>query len=228
MSATKERRAELKSIRKSRFGEPIGIENCELHCSDFRNLKIQDASIDCVLTDPPYGSKYIELYSDLSESAYRWLKPGGSLLVMCGQICLPETLAALNKSDLTYHWTLSYLTPGGQSVQIFPRRVNTFWKPVFWFIKGNYDDLWVGDVTKSDVNDNDKRFHNWGQSESGISDIMRRLTKPGDIVCDPFMGGGTTGIVALNTGRKFLGIEIDPKVFETGRSRIIEGTSYID
>ncbi len=39
-------------------------------------------------------------------------------------------------------------------------------------------------------------------------------------ILDPFMGSGTTGVAAIRTGRKFIGIEIEPKYFEIAKSRI--------
>jgi len=40
------------------------------------------------------------------------------------------------------------------------------------------------------------------------------------IVCDPFMGSGTTGVACINTNRKFIGIEKEPKYFEIAVKRI--------
>ena len=45
-------------------------------------------------------------------------------------------------------------------------------------------------------------------------------TQPGDTVLDPFMGSGTTGVAAVQTGRNFIGIEIEPKYFEIAQARI--------
>jgi DNA modification methylase len=42
----------------------------------------------------------------------------------------------------------------------------------------------------------------------------------GEIVLDPFMGSGTTGIACIRTGRKFIGIEISPEYFEIAKKRI--------
>jgi site-specific DNA-methyltransferase (adenine-specific) len=42
----------------------------------------------------------------------------------------------------------------------------------------------------------------------------------GETVLDPFMGSGTTGIACIRTGRKFIGIEIDPQHFEEAKRRI--------
>lgn len=42
----------------------------------------------------------------------------------------------------------------------------------------------------------------------------------GATVLDPFMGSGTTGVACMQTGRRFVGIEIEPKYFEIARARI--------
>jgi site-specific DNA-methyltransferase (adenine-specific) len=194
----------------------------DIRLGDFRTAlsDLEPGSVDAVVTDPPYPAEYLPLWSDLAEHAAKWLKPGGVLAAMSGQIHLPEVVARLSE-HLAYHWTVAYLTPGGQAVQVFPRRVNTFWKPVLIFRNGaGPDPEWFGDVTKSDVNDNDKRLHHWGQSESGMADLVKRLTRPGELILDPFMGGGTTGIAALALGRRFVGCEIKAVDFATAAARL--------
>jgi DNA modification methylase len=50
--------------------------------------------------------------------------------------------------------------------------------------------------------------------------IARTFTQEGQIILDPFMGSGTTGVAAIKLGRQFVGIEIEPKYFEIARKRI--------
>lgn len=45
-------------------------------------------------------------------------------------------------------------------------------------------------------------------------------TKEGNMVLDPFMGSGTTGVACKNTGRNFIGIEKDPAYFKIAEKRI--------
>lgn len=45
-------------------------------------------------------------------------------------------------------------------------------------------------------------------------------TNPGDTIFDPYMGSGTTGVVAKRLGRKFIGVEISPEYFELSKKRI--------
>jgi len=50
--------------------------------------------------------------------------------------------------------------------------------------------------------------------------FINALTKPDDVVLDPFMGSGTTGVACKNLNRKFIGIEKDEKYFGIARARI--------
>lgn len=53
-----------------------------------------------------------------------------------------------------------------------------------------------------------------------IENIIRHSSNEGDTILDPFMGSGTTGIGAINEGRDFIGIELDPDYYEIARRRI--------
>lgn len=52
--------------------------------------------------------------------------------------------------------------------------------------------------------------------------LAEMLTKDGGTVLDPFMGSGTTGVACVQTGRRFIGIEIDEGYFEIAKQRISE------
>jgi site-specific DNA-methyltransferase (adenine-specific)/modification methylase len=49
-----------------------------------------------------------------------------------------------------------------------------------------------------------------------------------NIILDPFMGSGTTGVAAIQMGRKFIGIEREPKYFEIACKRIEQATKQED
>jgi site-specific DNA-methyltransferase (adenine-specific) len=215
------KRSELIKIGKHHrpLDAPLIDDGYRIIHADLASAEIEEGSIDCIITDPPYPREFIGEYEKLSRFAARVLKPGGSCLAMAGQSYLPNVLAAL-ATNLKYHWTLAYLTPGGQAVQQWERQVNTFWKPVLWFVNGELDGEWSGDVIKSDVNDNDKRFHEWGQSESGMARLVERYSRSGDLICDPFVGGGPTAIAALARGRRFIGIDKDEQAVKDTLSRI--------
>lgn len=53
-----------------------------------------------------------------------------------------------------------------------------------------------------------------------MSEYVFNSSKPGEVVLDPFMGSGTTGVAAIQLARKFVGIEIDPTFFEMACERV--------
>jgi len=50
--------------------------------------------------------------------------------------------------------------------------------------------------------------------------ILKYYSKEGDVVLDPTMGSGSTGVACKNMNRNFIGIEKDPKIYETAVNRI--------
>ena len=214
---TAQRAEEITELAKA---VPAVTERYRLECRSVERLLDEPAgTVDLIITDPPYQQEFVPLYGELVRGAAHVLKPGGLLLCMSGQSWLPEIFAQL-KGSLEYLWTMAYLTPGGQATQVFPRKVNTFWKPILVFCQGAYLGDWYGDVTKSDVNDNDKQHHHWGQSASGMRDLMRRFVVPGHVVMDPFLGGGTTALVALELGATFSGFDIDQHAIDATCARL--------
>ncbi|MDT7879821.1 MAG: site-specific DNA-methyltransferase [Candidatus Hydrothermia bacterium] len=76
------------------------------------------------------------------------------------------------------------------------------------------------DVIESPVETIKGNIHPAVFPEYIIQEFLKLLTKEGDIVLDPFIGSGTTGIVAKRMGRHFIGIEINEKYCEYARKRI--------
>jgi len=50
--------------------------------------------------------------------------------------------------------------------------------------------------------------------------LILDFTEPGDLVCDPYMGSGTTGVAAIRLGRRFLGFERNERYYEMATRRI--------
>jgi site-specific DNA-methyltransferase (adenine-specific) len=49
--------------------------------------------------------------------------------------------------------------------------------------------------------------------------ILKYYSKEGDVVLDPTMGSGSTGVACKNMGRNFIGIEMDEEIFKMAESR---------
>ena len=53
-----------------------------------------------------------------------------------------------------------------------------------------------------------------------MSEIIADFTNPGELILDPFMGSGTTGVAAVMAGRRFIGIEMSERYFDIACKRI--------
>lgn len=67
---------------------------------------------------------------------------------------------------------------------------------------------------KAQPNDRPPNGHPCSRALVHQNFIVHWCSDEGETVCDPFMGSGTTGVAAVEHGRKFTGIEIEPKYFD--------------
>ena len=70
------------------------------------------------------------------------------------------------------------------------------------------------------IHDSEARLHSTQKPLPLMAALIRDFTQPGDLVLDPFMGSGTTGVACLHEQRRFVGIERDPATFALACDRI--------
>lgn len=202
-------------------------DNIRLMQGDFRekSKEIPDNSIDLIFVDPPYALEWIPIYSDIGILASRVLKPGGSFVTYAGRFGFPEILGRLtNIPDLTYWWILAMIHNGAHE-SLPAKGVYVEWKPLLWFIKGNkrpegYQH--IPDVIARSRPNKGLHTKGWDQSPIDAEHVINKLTLENQIVLDPMMGSGTTGIAALNLRRQFIGIEIDETDFKIAEVNIMK------
>ena len=66
----------------------------------------------------------------------------------------------------------------------------------------------------------DKIFNKWEQSTVEAEHVIKKLTLENQTILDPWMDSGTTGLAAINLGRKFIGIEKDQEKFAIAKKRL--------
>ena len=69
-------------------------------------------------------------------------------------------------------------------------------------------------------NSGGKHEHETQKPESLMRELVSLFTDPEETILDPFMGSGTTGVACAQLGRKFIGIEIEPRYFDIACKRI--------
>ena len=83
------------------------------------------------------------------------------------------------------------------------------------------------EIKTSTVSGHERTKHPTQKSRKLMSEIIKIHTNKNDIILDPFMGTGTTGVAALENGRKFIGIEISKEYFEIARERLTNEKSNV-
>ncbi len=81
-------------------------------------------------------------------------------------------------------------------------------------------DLWV--IPTPGRREKSHGYHPTQKPRRLLERIVRASSQPGDLVVDPFCGSGTTGVAAVELGRRFLGIELDPNYVALARARVGE------
>lgn len=201
---------------------------------------IEDGSVQCILTDIPYGEvsqkssglrkldrgNADECNLDLGSMVDELVRVcSGSFYVFCGTEQISELVSHFRRHKLTTRvgvWEKSNPSPmngtrlwvSGLEFCVFARKANAT------FNERCQKALWRAPSGQAKVHPTQKPVA-----------LMERLvlasTNPGDTVLDNTMGSGTTGVACRNTGRKFIGIELDPEYFALARERIIPANENI-
>lgn len=189
---------------------------------DFREHadKVADGSLSLIFTDPTYDLKpdaQADLFDSLGKFAAAKLAEGGSLVFYVGQTKLLIAGDAL-RVHLRYWWTAACVHAGG-STWMKEIGVHACWKPILWFVKGARDNSNI--VFRDMVSGgSEKTHHDWQQAESEARYWIEKLCPPDGLVCDPFLGGGTTAAAAKNLNRNWIGFEIDADTAAIARKRV--------
>ena len=66
------------------------------------------------------------------------------------------------------------------------------------------------------------RFHPTQKNTELFKELILKHSNEGDVVLDPFLGSGTTAVAANDTGRQFIGCELDKEYYEKATARILQ------
>lgn len=180
---------------------------------------LPDKSIDLILTDPPYGKKADKGTNGFGAAKNRryaggWDKEAPPQQVFNEIFRVAKNLIIfggnyfgnmLPTSNCWIFWDkkgdIAFQNPFADGELIY----TTFKKPVKKIVFRQQ-----GFITDS----KDKRYHPTQKPTELVQMLIEQFTEPGQIVCDPFLGSGTTAVAAVKTGRHYIGYEINPDYFQ--------------
>lgn len=204
------------------------IGNAELWLGDCLEILPTLPKVDAVITDPPYGVDFIGKGTKHTKATHseRGGYIGGDSVVV-GPVAVA---LALEKAER------AIVFPGNRLMFDYPKPYEfgcvycpsgaglgrwgfTVVHPMLFYGKGlPHTRQGPSGFESFELAGEDR--HPCPKPVGWMRWAIAKCTTPGQIVCDPFMGSGTTGVAAMETERKFIGIEIEPKYFELACERI--------
>ena len=208
--------------------------------------EIPSASIDLIVTDPPYtmtkrgkSCRPNWMPSNMGDNVfngdipdvkawmgecYRVLKDGTHFYTFCNTNDILRYLESAKEVGFKMHNIITMIKDTGMPNRWYLKNCEL----VLFFRKGKAKP--INDMTSRDwimVNmptQKTGKIHITQKPLAFITKLVTNSSNVGDVVLDPFMGSGTTGVSCINTGRNFIGIEIDEKYFNIAKERIDKST----
>ena len=187
----------------------------------------------------------------LWEQYERIIKDNGAI-VLFAQTPFDKVLGVSNLKMLRYEWIYSKTKPTGflnankmplkkhENILVFYKKLPTYnpqglikdgVKKITRTNKGNYgscDGTTIRKYTNyptSELNYNNvfkEQLHPTQKPVELLEYLIKTYTNENEVVLDNCMGSGSTGVACLNTGRRFIGIELDKEYFEIAKQRLDE------
>jgi site-specific DNA-methyltransferase (adenine-specific) len=200
---------------------------------------IPDGSVDMVLTDPPYGMDYqsnrrvvsqkfvkiendktLEWVDEFVDQCHRVMKNDSALYFFCSWHNMDFFKVAIERKFKLKNilvWVKNNHGSGDLKAGYAPKH-----EFIFYAHKGRslFREKRIPDVLEFPKIHSSKLVHPTEKNIDMLELLAKQNSDVGQVVLDPFMGSGTTGVACVNTGRKFIGIEMDDGYFEIARKRI--------
>lgn len=225
------------------------MSNITLYNDDCLNVfkTIKDNSIDLIVTDPPYrtltgGDTNSEKYQrpkgmlggdrklfkyqnnikikEWMPELFRVMKNESHTYVFTNSLNLIEMLNTANKVGFKLHNVLIWLKNNCTPSQYYMKNCEY----VLFLYKGKAK--WINNIGESKTvhmfNNVVGKSHPCEKPVELLKFYISNSSNEGDLVLDPFMGVGSTGIACKELNRDFIGIEIDKQYYDIAESRINE------
>lgn len=183
---------------------------------------LPDASVDAVVTDPPYNVGLD--YADSNDRRPDYREWCAAWLAELRRICRGPIAVSVGQSNLSMWasiapptWWLAWWKPAamGRCVVGFNN-----WEPIALYGKPRRQ---ACDVIRATIKpDKSLAGHPCPKPLEWAVRQVEMLSETGGTVLDPFAGSGTTGVACLQTGRRFIGVEIDPSYHAIAQRRLAD------
>jgi len=206
---------------------------------------IPDESVDAVITDPPYNISRENNFSSMGRSGidfgnwdkgfdqvsylsevFRVLKKGGTAVIFNSQQNVGFLNQYAKKHNLLFkdiiYWVKSNPMPRNRDrryVTSVENAVTIVKKGKKWTFNRQRPTYENG-LFKYPIVSPKERIHPTQKPVQLMEDLVRIHSNENDVILDPFLGSGSTGVACVNTNRNFIGMEVNEEYFNKAKNRI--------
>tara|TARA_R110002020_G_scaffold169207_1_gene358240 strand:- start:230 stop:982 length:753 start_codon:yes stop_codon:yes gene_type:complete len=233
--------------------EPVVIGDCTLYQGDCLEILPTLGEVDAVVTDPPYEKeahrkdRRVQRRDGLVAGALSFdmitEDMRSSVALLCAKACRGWLIAfcqaegvapwrdAIEAAGAKYKAPMIWVKPDGMP-QFNGQGPGMGYESMVSAWCGAGHSKWNGGgkhgVFVFSKGEGTKPVHETQKPLKLLSELVRLFTSPAHTILDPFMGSGTTGVACAKMGRKFIGIELEPKYFDIACKRIEDAYAQPD
>ena len=226
----------------TQIGEVLAMDFDYIEQGDCLELmkKIPDGCIDMILCDPPYGINYVskrriksKAFAPLSNDKYpavsfipdmlKKLKPTGAAYIFARWDTQQAFIDAIEQTGRQVKSVIVW-DKGNHSAGDLRRAYGNRYESIIFSPGPEF--IFPGKRPVNIVSypriHSSKLVHPTEKPVGLLEKLILDCTKEGDVILDPTMGSGSTCVAAINTGRHYIGFELDSQYFEIACQRLDE------
>lgn len=217
----------------------VEIGDATLYLGDCMDILPTLDKVDAVITDPPYGLGKLSGTTSKKRNRNSYVGFDDTEQNIIDNV-IPAIKISLDKAE-----GRGLITPGCRCLQLYPRAraIGGFYQPaavgmspwgfagfnpVLFYGKDPRDGKGQSSVATTLTEKASTSEHPCAKPLGAMFWMVKKGSLNGQTILDPFMGSGTTGIAAIRMGRKFIGIEREPKYFDIACRRIEQASKQVD
>ena len=211
--------------------------------------ELQNNSVDAIITDPPYNIARDNNFKSMGRAGIdfgewdkefnlvSWIpisidkvKKGGNVIIFTDWKSTTPIIEELEKNNCDVK-DMIRVEKSNPMPRNRDRRFITDYEIAIWAVKKGAKwtfnrklETYERPLIKTKVTPKSEKIEKGHPTQKNIETmewLIERLTNESDVVLDPFMGSGTTGVACQNLNRRFIGYELDDKYYSMAKSRLL-------